>query len=282
MSPAAANQPFGNVPTVAKPPAWAGEWHKPVFITFLIGLALYAATVFLRLEPSPEWAWLKGLFWLLAAATSLVNLAKRLPAQSVFTVFLIMGTASATIHLIGSRTGIPFGPVIYTENLGPRVLESLPWMLPFIWIVVLINGRGVARLIMRPWRKTTYYGFWVIGLTTVLAVGFDLALEPFATQSQHFWAWDKMMRVGKWYATPWVNFLGWALTAVSVMGFATPWLINKQPIKQPTDFHPLIIWLGVQALLLGACALNGQWLAVGVVAAINAVATFFAFRGARW
>jgi hypothetical protein len=52
--------------------------------------------------------------------------------------------------------------------------------MPFIWAVAVLNSRGVARLILRPWRKTTKYGLWVIGLACVLTVIFDFNLEPFA------------------------------------------------------------------------------------------------------
>jgi uncharacterized membrane protein len=81
---------------------------------------------------------------------------------------------------------VPFGPIAYSEAFGEKLFTVLPWPVPFLWIVVVVNGRGVARLIMRPWRKTNYYGFWVIGLTCVLAVLLDLSLEPFAS-ARHYW-----------------------------------------------------------------------------------------------
>ncbi|HVY70147.1 MAG TPA: carotenoid biosynthesis protein [Verrucomicrobiae bacterium] len=273
--------PFGAA-TGPKPAAWVAAWHKPVFIVFLVVFAFFAVTMALRISFPPEWQWLQGMLWLVASVTSLVSVARRLPGQNVATFATVIASISWLIHLLGDKTGIPFGPITYTENLGIRLLDSVPWTMPFIWIVVLVNGRGVARLIMRPWRKTTYYGLWVMGIAVVLAVVFDLALEPYATRSERFWMFTKSLRFGTWYTTPWVNFLGWAVTALGIMAFSTPWLINKQPVKQPTDYHPLVVWLLVIGFLTLSNALGGRWLAVGVTVGLNAVTTIFAVRGAKW
>ena len=145
-----------------------------------------------------------------------------------------------------------------------------------------MNGRGIARLIMRPWRKTNYYGFWVIGLTCLLAVLFDLSMEPFAVYVKSYWIWLTPKTVPAWYTAPWVNFLGWFVTALALLTFAMPWLINKQPIKQPTDYQPLFLWLMASAWVTIGNALHGLWPAVVVSVAGNLLMALFAIRGARW
>ena len=69
------------------------------------------------------------------------------------------------------------------------MLGVVPWPLPLLWVVLVINARGVGRLVMRPWRKTNFYGFWVIGLTCLLVLAFDLGLEPFAVEVKGYWLW---------------------------------------------------------------------------------------------
>src|SRR5712671_638623 len=167
------------------PSPWAHALHKPVFIAFLVGFAAAWTALLLGIPL----AWLESGFWLMTAATSVVGLARRLPEQNIVVSAALIGLISLGICLVGERTGVPFGPRAYLSPLGAKIL-GVPWSIPLLWLVVVINARGVARLIMRPWRKTTYYGFHVIGLACLLAVGFDAGLEPFATGARHYWFWE--------------------------------------------------------------------------------------------
>ena len=261
------------------PSPWAHRAHKPAFIAFLVCFAI--AWVSLLLGVSLSERWLEGLFWLLAAATSLLGLARRLPGQNVLMSVTLITAIAFTILIVGEKTGVPFGPRTYTDALGWKIF-GVPWPMPLLWLVVIVNGRGVARLVLRPWRKTTYYGFWVIGLACMLAVVFDTGLEPFATRARQYWSWEPHHHVLSWYSAPWVNFLGWFVTALAILGFTTPWLINKQPVKQPTDYHPLVIWLLLNIYFATGNALEQQWLAAVFSLVANSLATTYAVRGARW
>jgi len=263
------------------PSPWAHSAHKPVFIAFLVCFAIAWTALLLGSSPSEDWSWLNALFWLLAAATSLTGLARRLPEQNVFVAATLIVAVSFGIAITAEKTGVPFGPRAYTAALGEKIL-GVPWPIPLLWLAVAVNGRGVARLVMRPWRKTTYYGFWVIGLTCGLAVVLDAALEPFATRVRHYWFWKTHVNVPNWYSAPWVNFLGWFAAALGVLGFTTPWLINKQPVKQPTDYHPLVLWLLLNFYFTTGNALQQLWPAVAFSFVANAIVTIYAVRRARW
>ena len=263
------------------PSPWAHAAHKPLFIAFLAVFAILWMAALLGISFSDDWRWVDGLFWLLAAATSVVGLARRLPEQNVFTSVFLIGGLALVIGVIGDKTGVPFGPRVYADAFGAK-LFGVPFPVPVMWIVIIVSCRGVARLIMRPWRKTTYYGFWVIGLASVLSVLFDAGFEPFATRVKHYWFWETYGNVLNWYSTPWANFLGWFAVTLGIIGFTTPWLINKQPVKQPNDYHPLALWLLLNVYLATGNALQGLWLAVAICIAGNAIALIYAVRGARW
>src|SRR6266403_1983918 len=79
------------------PSPWAHTTHKPVFIAFLVSFAVAWVTLLLGVAFSEEWLWLEGLFWLLAAATSLLGLARRLPEQNVFMAATLIAAISCTI-----------------------------------------------------------------------------------------------------------------------------------------------------------------------------------------
>jgi len=259
------------------PSPWAHALHKPVFITFLVPFLAAWITSLLGIRFGP----LEVSVWFMAATTSLVGLARRLPAQNIVASATLIGAISLGISVVGEKTGIPFGPRTYTPTLGAKIW-AVPCSIPLLWLVVVINARGVARLIMRPWRKTSYYGFRVIGLSALLAVLFDAGLEPFAAQAGHYWFWTTHSTVLNWYSAPWANFLGWFVTVLAILGFTTPWLINKQPLKQPTDFHPLVVWLLLNLHFATGSALAHSWTAVAVGLLANTAVTVYTVRGGRW
>ncbi len=279
FKPAPATGFAGGIPQLPSP--WAHRTHKPVFIAFLVCFAIAWVTLLLGMSFPEEWRWLEGLFWLLAAVTSLLGLARRLPEQNVFMAATLIAAISFTIGVVAEKTRVPFGPRAYTDALGWKIF-GVPWPMSLLWLVVVVNSRGVARLILRPWRKTTYYGFWVIGLAGLLAVLFDAGLEPFATRARHYWFWETHVNVVGWYSAPWVNFLGWFVTTLGILGFTTPWLINKQPVKQPTDYHPLVLWLLLNFYFATGNALQQLWFAVAFGLSVNVLVSVYAVRGARW
>jgi uncharacterized membrane protein len=269
-------------PTSAKgPTASLQDWQRPAWIVFLLLLAIQFAKLLLRAEGAGDWGWTETAFWSGAALASGVSLGRRLPIQNVAMAFVVIALLSLVFELIAAATFIPFGPRLPTDALGKRLAGLVPWGAPLVWIVVLINGRGVARLMARPWRKVTYYGFWVIGLTLGLTLVFALVFEPVASQVKHYWSWRHVPVPGSWQGTPWFAFLGWVLTAGITLAFATPWLINKHPVKQPPDYHPLSLWILLHAWLVLANALYGNWLAAGFGLVATSLIGVLAVRGAR-
>src|SRR5579862_8917728 len=173
------------------PPAENPPRNRPeVSPRFLLAAFLLCAAAWLgsiaRVRGLENADWPAALFLLLALATTLVSLTRTLPAQNVLSAAGVIAFIASIAELINARADMPFGTRTFTGDLGPRCFGVLPWAIPAVWVVAMLNSRGVARLILRPWRKTSKYGFWVIGLTAVLMVMFDLSLEPFAGAAQRF------------------------------------------------------------------------------------------------
>jgi uncharacterized membrane protein len=223
---------------------------------------------------------LSGLL-MLATATTLAALTLRLPGQNVILASAIISAIASAAYTLNGLTSIPFGPCIYTPTIDFEMFHRLPWMIPFVWVVVLLNARGVGKLMLRPWRKVRTYGFWLMGVTVALAVLFDLGMEPFASAKQ-LWLWEPTRAGLFWYGAPWINFVAWAMVAGITMAFVTPTLINKKPEKRGRDYHPLYIWFGLNLLLLVTAAMNHQWPAAAVIGIGNGIALGFALRGAFW
>ena len=221
----------------------------------------------------------------LAAVASVAALRQQLPLQNVLLATVITAIIGGGAHAFSANPdlAVPFGPVVFNPDAGAKIFGTVPWTIPLLWIVAIFNARGVARLILRPWRKVKTYGFWLIGATALLAVAFDFALEPFAWHAKHWWLWQHTKIPITWQGATLLNFLGWAFVTLLIMTVATPSLIRKQPGAQPPpDFHPLILWLGALLLFTVGCAEARLWLAVAADVIIAGVTTVLAVRGAKW
>jgi uncharacterized membrane protein len=221
----------------------------------------------------------------LAAAASLAAMRRQLPLQNVVPAALATALIGGIAHGLSANSNIsmPLGPVVFDLGAGKKILGFVPWTIPLLWIVALFNARGMARLILRPWRKVKNYGFWLMGLTAALAGVFDVALEPFAGHVKHSWHWEQTKIPITWGGAPLLNFIGWVCVSLLIMVIITPFFIRKQPgSSSAPDLHPLGLWLGALLLFTVGLAGAGHWWAAGVDAAILAATTVFAVRGAKW
>ncbi len=275
------------MPSVPKPkipaPPKKAVWERYLFTGIFI---IVYATVLLQswhVINLPSQGGLDASLLVLAAAGTLVALSRHLPWQNILLASFIIALAAGAVTSLNLATGIPFGQFVPSEKFGPILHKIFPITMPLLWIVVILNSRGVARLILRPWRKTHAYGFRLIGLAAVLTMLFDLALDPFANKVKHFWYWEPVKLPLTWQNAPVVNFLGWLVVAVVILAFITPVLINKSPApRQPPDLHPLGMWLGGILLFINGLALAGLWPAVALNVIIALAVPIFAIRGALW
>jgi uncharacterized membrane protein len=262
---------------------WAPRVHRVLFGLFLLQFALVWTRLWLPWPLLGSARWPDGLLVVLTTATVVASLTRELPGQNMMLASTIIAFIAGAAQSLGALTAIPFGPYVYSESIGQQLFYPLPWAVPLMWIVVILTSRGVARLALRPWRKTQTYGFRLIGITTLLVVLLDAGLEPFATSVKHYWLWSPTKLRLDWYSAPWVNFLGWAVTALLILAFTTPSLINKKPRPQPPpEYAPLVVWLLLNFLFATGAAVYRLWTPVGVIALGSLVVAFFALRGARW
>ncbi len=262
---------------------WASKVFRALFGLFLLQFTLVWARLWLPGPIFGDARWPEGLLLVLTTATLIASLTRQLPGQNVMLASAIIALVGSAVQSLGALTAIPFGPYVYTDRFGQQLFYPLPWAVPLVWITVIFASRGVARLILRPWRKTSNYGFRLIGLTTALVVLLDFGLEPFATHVKRFWFWNPTKLKLDWYGAPGINFFGWAVTTLLILAFATPSLINKKPMPQPPpDYAPLLIWLLINLLFATGAAVHHLWPALGAVCSYSLVAAVFALRGARW
>lgn len=262
------------------PAPWAERLHQRGLALFLLTWAASSAFFWIDGEPRVV-AWIDSVLLLSATASSLIALARRLPVQNVVMVAVVIALSAAGMISINAAFGVSFESFTFTDRMGAKLLGTLPWPVPLLWIVIVLNARGVAELILRPWRRTGHYGLWVLGLASGLAVLLNFGLEPFAVKVKGFWIWNSHSSTRHWHTAPWVNFLGWTVTSSMALLFSVPWLINKRPAKEAVALHPLLVWSLLNLWLALGHAAHQLWSPVCVTLAGSATVAILAVRGAR-
>lgn len=260
------------------------RWERRMFnVLFLTAYTLVLVGLWWPMSLPGKPGWPGAVLLVLAVVGTIAALARHLPLQNVLFAACFIGLAGGAADWLDWKTGIPFGAFTPGQNIGPKLFHALPWAMPVIWVLAILSSRGVARLILRPWRKLHAYGFWLIGVTTVLTVLFELAFDPFASQVNHYWHWEPTKLSLSWQGAPLVNFFGWLVVTLLILAFVTPTLINKHPIhRRLPDFHPLGVWLGGVLLFGIGAATLGLWSAVLLDGIIGIVVAVLAVRGSLW
>lgn len=259
------------------------HWILVVLLATAFGMEIIA--LFMSVSFADQ---LDAGFIILAAATTLAWLWRQLPFQNVVlaTLGIVMiggGLVAFAASSLGAKAELPFGPWMFASGFGPRILDTTPWQMPLVWIVILLNSRGTARLILRPWRKNKTYGYRLIGLTALLVLLFDVAFDPFASRVKHYWLWLPTNVPLTWQGAPVINFLAWGLITALILLFTAPALIVKKPrSRRGPDYHPLCVWLGALVLFGISCGTRGIWPPIVADAIIGIVVAVFAIRGAMW
>ncbi|HEV2395054.1 MAG TPA: carotenoid biosynthesis protein [Verrucomicrobiae bacterium] len=254
--------------------------HRTSFALFLIQFGLAWCNLCAPFSFFSGRGWPEGLLLVLGAVTTLCGLARQLPTQNVLAVALLIALMGGVAQSLGAFTGAPFGPLACIDRSEPLLFGILPWSIPLIWIVALLTGRGVSRLMFRPWRQSRVYGFWVLGCTVVLAVLLELALDMYARQIKEYGVWKPTGLPVDWYTTAFVNCLGWAVAAAIILVCVTPFLINKRPAASDApDYHPLLVWMLFQTLFVTADLKQHLGAAAAVTVAQSFLIAVVAVRG---
>jgi uncharacterized membrane protein len=264
-----------------QPSAQAQALHRPVFIAFLVCLAVFWVLLAIGAELPKPWQWTEGLLYVAAAATTLISLARRLPVQNVASSGMIIACVSAVVVAFAAKTRVPFGHFEFKEGWGPKVLDYLAWPVPFLWITLILNSRGTARLILRPLRRDRHYGRWLMGSSVLLTLALVLLLEPFGVKVKSYWEWKVQTTFWDWYGAPWSNFVAWAAVTLLIVAFSTPWMIHKRSYPQHAEFHPVVMWISLALYFATGCAVKAIWAPVLFGVAASALVALLAWRNGR-
>lgn len=258
----------------------AGRLCSALF--WITAAAYLAASAGFFYGPTRALDWPLCLLLIFAVAACCSSMARQLPSQNVFAAAAITALIGGAAHALGSFSGVPFGPCVYSQDMGRPLFGLLPWPLPLLWILFVLSSRGAARLVLRPWRRGKNYGFLLIALTAALVVLSAIGLDVFATQVFSFWKWSETKLHIDLLGAPIVNFIAWGLVSLLILAFATTFLINKRPgAPSPPDYYPLAIWVLTLMLFAAGAASRHLTTTAAVLALPALVVAALAVVGSR-
>ncbi len=134
------------------------------------------------------------------------------------------------VEAVGLRAGIPFGDYAYTDALGATLL-GVPWVIPLAWAMMSYPALAVARTVAES--RT---GVMLVG--AVALASWDLFLDPMMVAAG-YWTWDDPSReLPGIEGIPAINFAGWLLTSLVLIG-----LLDLLGRRRANDAQPLALWL---------------------------------------
>lgn len=117
-------------------------------------------------------------------------------------IFLISVSVSLIMELSSTYNGFPFGYYKYTDLLGPKILNEVPYLIPPSWFSIVVLSYLISKRLL-------YSGFYLVLVSTIFAFFWDLSLDYAMTKVYPFWIWQEK---GFFYDMPIVNWGGWLFT----------------------------------------------------------------------
>jgi uncharacterized membrane protein len=191
----------------------------------------------------------------LAALVLALHLGAR-AGPSWLPALVVLYGLSLGSELLGTTVGLPFGAYAYSELLGPRWFDRVPWLIPASWFVMSVPSYALARLAY-PARGQA---LGRIGLASLILLCWDLSLDPAMSYLTRYWVWAD---TGPYYGMPWLNLFGWYVTGIVLMSALQ--LVGAERWIERLSPRWLAWFYGANLLMpLGMNVLGGLGLAVGV------------------
>lgn len=176
--------------------------------------------------------------------------------------FLAVYVVSFLSEFLGTSYGVPFGGYEYSALLGPKWFDRVPWVIPLSWFTMAVPSFALARGVGAARGPIARVLF-----ASALLVAWDLALDPAMSALTPYWIWSE---TGPYYGMPWMNLVGWYVTAAVIMGALTALRADRWIDRVSARW--LAGYYGVNLLMpVGMLVAAGSWLGVVVTAGVFAV-----------
>jgi putative membrane protein len=120
-------------------------------------------------------------------------------------------------EFVGVKTGMIFGRYLYTDVLGPKILATVPFIIPPAYFMMLYPSYVITNLILdaRPEARDQSFGR-LIGatlMTGLVMTAWDLSNDPLMADQVKAWRW---LDGGPYFGIPTQNFFGWIAVSITI------------------------------------------------------------------
>jgi len=187
----------------------------------LIAFSTIALTTFLAGNP-PAWlatepaetiyryGWMLSgpSYVLLGAAAIFFHAARRFGVGKASGLLAAGALLSLSAELLGTSTGLPFGPYSYTTLLGYRIGGLVPFPIPLSWFYMVYASIAITGRILPVRPSELSRTAWAFCAGAILTA-WDVAMDPAMSKATTHWLWNTD---GFFYGMPLSNWIGWFLT----------------------------------------------------------------------
>ena len=184
---------------------------------------------------------------------------------------------SLASELVGTGTGWPFGNYAYTDFLGYKVLDHVPFSIPLSWFYVgfacVLLGSAIAR-----GRDLRPRSVWSVGLGVWFLTVWDLVLDPAMAHESlpvRFWVWDE---TGPYFGMPIQNFVGWSATGLLFMALARFLWREEADTRRIAIWFPLAVYAANTVFAMALSASVDLWMPILLAALLGLAPAALALR----
>jgi hypothetical protein len=236
---------------------------RPVSVLLLVGTGLAFLN---RLYEWRGQAWTDAVWLLLGLAVTILWCSRNLPLQNSLSAIATLFALGWFIKFV-SKVG--FHSVAELPGVCMPTQSSLAdYAQPMAWAVLLLNARGVARLILSLKGKRPNRGLWTLAVAGILVCVPQLAE----------WSTIKRGGLSNWHGYV-VHIAAWWGFSVFCLALATPALSKRRPGPEFDSIEPVWIWAGFNCLVIVTAVNQKNWVATIFQAAAIAIVAGSAVRG---
>lgn len=202
--------------------------HRLTF-GFLFTYAVLACYgMLLAVLKSPQPFPLTPVTTLLAFCFSVLHAVQREGLRRAILLVVLVFLTGLVFECIGVATGLVFGPYHYSDQLGPKFLGLVPFLIPLAWTMMMYPSLVIAdSMVSKKYARVTRW-VAVAALGGVVMTAWDVAMDPMMVLGGN-WVWKVE---GAFFGVPLQNYWGWWLTTFIALGLyqvGAHWLVDDHP-----------------------------------------------------
>lgn len=149
---------------------------------------------------------------------ALLHGSKYVGRKSIIVLALVTATVSFIMEYAGVKTGMIYGEYHYGAVLGPKALDTVPWLIPLSWFMFMY----VSSMTVDAAFGGRYAGlsapFLFAILDSAAMTALDVLIDPlWVTRGTWTWTAVQSLPAGSvFYGIPVQNYFGWLLTTIII------------------------------------------------------------------